>query len=277
MALFIFAVLSPIFVSFYYGMTDYTGIAAPNIVGFKNFKEIIVDDPIFWHSLFNAVLLAIGYILIQHPFCITFAIMLDRLGGGLEKFFRTIFFVPCVISIVVTSKMWVNILEPNFGLLNKVLEIIGLGFLKKSWLGDTRFALASILVILMWQGFGWGLLVYYAGLKGIPEELYEAARIDGASGIKLYSRITMPLLKPVIRVNVTLAIIAAFKQMETVYLTTNGGPGNSTQFLANYLYIKAFNSYEYGYANAISVLFVTVCLIVTYLFNRILKTEMVEY
>jgi raffinose/stachyose/melibiose transport system permease protein len=129
----------------------------------------------------------------------------------------------------------------------------------------------------MWQGFGWGMLIYYAGLKGIPEEMYEAAEIDGADGIKLYTRITLPLIQPVIRVNVTLAVISALKQMETIYLTTNGGPGNSSQFLANYLYIKAFTSYQYGYGNAISVLFVVVCLLVTFILNKLLKQEIIEY
>jgi raffinose/stachyose/melibiose transport system permease protein len=107
--------------------------------------------------------------------------------------------------------------------------------------------------------------------------LYEAARIDGASGLKLYTQITIPLLLPVIRINVIMAVISALKQMETIYLTTNGGPGNTSQFLANYLYIKAFNSFEYGYGNAISVLFVVACLVATYLLNKLLRREAIEY
>lgn len=270
---FIFAVFAPIFLSVYFGMTSYTGIGQAEFIGLKNFKEIIVSDDVFWRSLLNALLLGIGFIVLQHPFCILFAIIIDKLGGKKEKFFRAVFFIPCVISVVVTTKMWVNIMDPQFGLLNKVLDLAGLGVLKHEWLGDPTIALLSILLILIWQGFGWGMLFYYAGLKGIPEELYEAARIDGATGIKLYTRITLPLLAPVIRVNVTLAIIAALKQMETVYLATNGGPVNSTQFLANYLYTKAFGYQEYGYANAISVVFVIVCLAVTITFNKLIKNQ----
>ncbi len=271
--IFIFAVLFPILLSGYFGMTKYDGISEPVFLGLKNFIKLVTTDKIFWRSLLNTILLAFGFILIQHPLSIMFAVFIDKISGRLEKFYRAIFFIPCVISIVVTSKMWVSILNPKFGLLNKVLDIIGLGMLKSQWLGEPHLALGSILVICMWQGLGWAMLIYYAGLKGIPNELYEAASIDGATGVKSYFYVTLPMLKPVIRVNITLAVIAALKQMETVYLTTNGGPGNKTQFLANYLYIKAFSSYEYGYANAISILFVIICLIATFLTDKFVKAE----
>jgi raffinose/stachyose/melibiose transport system permease protein len=277
LSIFVFAVFLPIVLSAYYGMTSWSGIGKPEFVGLANFKELIFHDKVFWISLRNALLLAMGFVLIQHPLCLTVAIMLDHMGGKLEKVFRAIFFVPCVISVVVTSRMWVGIYDPQYGLLNKVLDLLHLGFLKQEWLGDPKLVLWSLLIIIMWQGFGWGMLIYYAGIKGIPEELYEAARIDGASGLSLYTKITIPLLQPIIRINVTLAVISALKQMETIYLTTNGGPGSSSQFLANYLYIKAFNSFEYGYGNAISLLFVVACLIATFLLNKLLKREAIEY
>ena len=274
---FIFAVFLPILLSIYYGMTSWSGIGKPVFIGLANFKQLIFHDKIFWISLRNALLLGLGYILIQHPLALTVAIMLDRVGGKAEKIFRTIFFIPCVISVVVTSRMWVSIYDPQYGLLNKALDFLHLGLLKQEWLGNPKIVLWSLLVIIMWQGFGWGMLIYYAGIKGMPEELFEAARIDGASGIKLYTKITIPLLQPVIRINVTLAVIAALKQMETIYLTTNGGPGNSSQFLANYLYIKAFSSFEYGYGNAISVLFFIACMVAALLLNKLLKREAIEY
>jgi raffinose/stachyose/melibiose transport system permease protein len=276
MVLFLFAIFVPILLSVCYGMTDYSGIGSANFIGLKNFIKIFTNDPVFWVALRNAILLGLGFVFLQHPFCVLFAIMLDRVGGMAEKVLRVIFFIPCVISIVITSKMWVVILEPEFGLLNKVLHTLGLGFMEQQWLGNPNTALLSILFILIWQGFGWGLLIYYAGLKGIAEELYEAARIDGAMGLRLYTSITLPLLSPVIKVNVTLAIISALKQMETIFLTTNGGPGQSTQFLANYLYIKAFSNYEYGYANAISVLFVIICLVATVLSNKLISNKASE-
>jgi len=275
--LFIFALSVPIFLSVYYGMTDYSGMGKLNFIGFDNFINIFTNDPVFWHSVRNALLLGIGFVVIQHPLCIVFAILLDRIGNKIEKVYRTVFFIPCVISTVVTTKMWVNILDPNVGMLNKVLDAVGLGFLKQEWLGNPKTALLSVLFICIWQGFGWGMLIYYSGLKGISEELYEAAKIDGATSMQVYSRITLPLLKPVIRINVTLAMIAALKQMETVYLATNGGPGDATQFLANYLYIRAFSRFEYGYANAISVIFVIICLLATIISNKLLASDKEGY
>lgn len=261
-AFFVFAILAPICLSVYYGMTDYSGMGTPNFVGFDNFINLFHDE-IFWRSLLNAVLLGAGFVFIQHPVCMLFAILLDKVSGKFESFFRTVYFIPNVISVVVIASMWVYILNPEFGLLNTILIKVGLPQLAQEWLGDPKVAIWSVLFVLMWHGFGWGVLIYYAGIKGIDTQLYEAAAIDGASEFKIYMRITMPLMKPVIQVNVTLAIIAALKQMDTVYLLTNGGPGNTTQFLANYLYIKAFNSYQYGYGNAISVIFVIVCLVAT--------------
>lgn len=269
--LFCFAILMPIILSVYYGMTDYMGMGEAHFIGFENFKKILFEDGIFWQSLLHAGLLAIGFVFIQHPICMLFAVLLDKVTGKWESFFRAAYFIPNVIAVTVIAAMWVFILNPNYGLINTFLRAIGLDALAQQWLGDPGIALYSVLMVLIWHGFGWGLLIYYAGIKGIDPQLYEAAAIDGANGRQTFFKITLPQMKPVIRVNVTLAVISAMKQMETVYLMTNGGPGNSTQFLANYLYIKAFSSYEYGYGNAISVLFVLVCLLVTLLLGFIFK------
>lgn len=274
---FLYAVFLPIILSGYFGMTKWSGIGKPIFIGLENFKNLIFNDSTFIISLRNSLVLGLALILIQHPLCLAAAIMIDKIGGKLEKVFRAIFFIPCVISIVVTSKMWVSIYDPQYGLLNKVLDMLHLGFLKQEWLGNPKLVLASLCIIVMWQGFGWGMLIYYAGIKGISEDVYEAAQIDGASGFKLFKSITFPLLKPVIKINLTLAVISAFKQMEVIFLTTNGGPGDSSQFIANYLYIKAFNSYQYGYGNAISILFVIVCIVVTVILNKLIKTEAIEY
>ncbi|MFD2879556.1 carbohydrate ABC transporter permease [Paenibacillus rhizoplanae] len=204
--------------------------------------------------------------------------MLDRLGGKAEKWFRTIFFIPCVISVVVISKKcgcpcWTLPSAPS----TKCSIPWDSASLSTLGWGDSSTALISMLFILIWAGFGWGLLFYYAGLKGIPDDLYEAASLDGASGFRLHWRITVPLLSPVITVQITLAMITALKQMETVFLTTNGGPGDSTQFLAVYLYNKAFSASQYGYANAISILFIIVCLLATYLSNKLTRSDATEF
>lgn len=273
---FIFMVCIPIGMSVYYGMTDWTGIGSYQFVGLENFKNILLNDRVFWLSLWNAMLLVLTTVLLQHPIAIFLAILLTHLGKW-EKLFRVLFFIPAVISIVVTSKLWSSIYHANFGLLNKVLDWLGLGMLQREWLGDPSIAIWALIFTIMWQGFGYALLLYYAGLQGIPQDLYEAAKLDGASNTQLYLKIVVPLLTPMIRVAVVLAVITCLKQMETVFLMTNGGPGDSTQFLGNYVYKAAFSSSLYGYGNAISVLFVVFCLVLTVVLNKLLKKDVGEF
>ncbi|HHX61262.1 MAG TPA: sugar ABC transporter permease [Epulopiscium sp.] len=263
---FIFAILAPICLSFYYGLTDYSGMGKINFIGLENYR-VLFKDKAFLMSLKNSLLLAVGFIVIQHPIAIIVAAILDNLKGKAEGFFRTVYFIPNVISVAIIAYLWKFIYNPSFGLLNNILKTFG--YTKEvNWLGS-GMAIWSVLIVLIWHGFGWGMLIYYTGIKNIDPVLYEAASIDGANSRVSFLKITLPLMKPVIQVNVTLAIISALKQMETVYLLTNGGPGNETQFMANYLYKQAFNSFKYGYGNAISVIFIIICLLATLALNKI--------
>ena len=265
---FVFAILAPICLSIYYGFTDFSGLGAYNFIGLNNYKELFQDKN-FWRSLKNSLLLAAGFIIIQPPLAIITAAILDRMGKKAEGFFRCVYFLPNVISVAVIAYLWKFIYNPNFGLLNKIGAALGFSG-RTNWLG-TGTAIWSVLIVLIWHGFGWGMLIYYTGIKNIDPVLYEAAAIDGANNKQIFLKITLPLMKPVIEVNVTLAVISALKQMETVYLLTAGGPGNETQFLANYLYKQAFSAFRYGYGNAISVIFVFICIMATVILNRIFK------
>jgi len=274
--LFSLMIFVPIAVSFYYSLTNWAGVGDYGMVGFRNYADIFASDPVFWKSLLNSVLLGLGFVLVQHPFAILVA-MLVQYGGRWEKLLRVCIFIPAIISTFVTTKLWTSIFDTQFGLLNRLLDQVGLTSWQQDWLGQPHWAIACIVFVCMWQGFGYAFLLYYAGVKGVPKDLYEAAMLDGASGAQLNRRIVLPLLAPVLRVNVVLAIVSAFKQMETVYLMTSGGPANSTQFLSTYLYSKAFRESLYGYGNAISVLLVVICLAVTLVLNRALKREVGEY
>ncbi|RIX60567.1 sugar ABC transporter permease [Paenibacillus nanensis] len=274
--LFLFMVCFPIAMSAYYGMTDWRGIGDYQFIGLDNYIEILTRDGVFWRSLLNALLLLAATLLIQHPIALLFSIFVTH-AGRFEKLFRTVFFIPAVISIVVTSKMWVSVFHPNYGVLNKLLTAVGLESLKQDWLGDPSLAIWCVIFVIMWQGFGYALLLYYAGLQGIPKDLYEAAELDGAGRMKLYTKVVIPLLTPMVRVAVVIAVTACLKQMETIFLMTNGGPLNTTQFIGNYLYKTAFSSSLYGYGNAISVIFVIVCLIMTVMMNRVFKKDVGEF
>ncbi len=260
------AILAPIILSAYYGFTNYSGIGASSFIGLENYKTLI-HDSVFWTSLRNSLFLSVGFICIQHPLAMLTAVKLDKLQGKAEGLFRCIFFIPNVISVAVIAYLWKFIYNPNFGLITKILKAFGYGG-QLNPLGSGN-AIWAVLVVLIWHGFGWGMLIYYTGVKNIDPVMYEAASIDGANGSRTFFYITLPLMKPVIQVNVTMAVISALKQMETVYLLTAGGPGNETQFMASYLYKQAFQSYKYGYGNAISVAFILICLVSTVVLNRL--------
>lgn len=266
--LFVFAILAPICLSVYYGFTDYSGMGSYHMIGLENYKNLMHDSA-FWTSLRNSLFLAIGFICIQHPLAMITAAVLDKLSGRGESFFRCVYFIPNVISVAVIAYLWKFIYNPDFGLLNNVIKAFG-GKGDINWF-STDTAIWSVLVVLIWHGFGWGMLIYYTGIKNIDPVLYEAAAIDGANQRTIFLRITLPLMKPVIQVNVTMAVISALKQMETVYLLTNGGPGNSTQFAANYLYQQAFKAFRYGYGNAIGVIFIIICLVATVVLNKVFE------
>jgi raffinose/stachyose/melibiose transport system permease protein len=218
---FIAAILAPICLSVYYSLTNFTGMGNAAFIWMENYK-VLIRDAAFWTALRNSILLALGFIIIQHPLAIITAAILDKIQGKAEGVFRCIYFIPNVISVAIIAYLWKFIYNPNFGLLNNIIHFFG--YTKDiNWLGS-GMAIWSVLIVLIWHGFGWGMLIYYTGIKNIDPVLYEAAAIDGANTRISFLKITLPLMKPVIQVNVTLAIIAALKQMETVYLLTNGGP-----------------------------------------------------
>lgn len=274
--LFVGIVYFPVVMSAYYGMTDWKGFGATHFVGLHNYVQILTKDAAFWRSLGHAVLLAACTVFLQHPFAIFTAVLLTHATARWEKIFRTIFFIPTVISVVVTAKMWAAVFSAE-GLVNKVLTGLGLAAWKQDWLGNPKLAIWVIIFVVMWQGYGYALLLYYAGLQGIPKDVYEAAQLDGADKFRLYTKVVVPMLTPVMRIAVVVAIIACLKQMETVFLMTNGGPGNATQFLGNYLYTTAFSASLYGYGNAISVIFVIFCLVITLVMNRVMNRDVGEF
>lgn len=277
MALFLFVVLLPIIVSFYYSFTDWDAWTPTyNFVGFSNYKEIFMDDPHFWHSLWNACLLVLAFLILQHPIGILAAILVTK-AGKWEAPLRTIIFIPSIISSFITSQLWVSVFSTTTGLLNHALEVLGLESWKHDWLGDPKTSIFCIIFVIVWHGFGYCFLIYYTGVKAIPGELYEAAELDGANGKQMIRYMILPLLVPVIRINMLLAIIAGFKQLETVLIMTGGGPGGSTHFIGTYLYVKGFGESLFGYSNAISVIFVIVTLLVAWSFSAMFRKEDDQY
>jgi raffinose/stachyose/melibiose transport system permease protein len=270
-AVLVFALLVPLGFSVYYSLTDWAGIGEYRSVGLDNYREILTDDPVFWRSLWNVGLLMVATIFVQNPVAFALAAVLSKISVRMSRVLRTVYFVPAALSLVIVAKLWVELFNPNIGLVNKFLVAIGLKSLAMSWLSDPRTAVWAVIWIIIWQGFGWALLFYYAGLMTVPHELEEAARIDGASWFQVYTRVIIPYLAPVITAVIVIDVVSSMKQMELIYLSTAGGPGQLTQFIGVYLYQKAFVAGEYGYGNALSVLFVLVSVGLTLLVQRLLR------
>jgi raffinose/stachyose/melibiose transport system permease protein len=198
--------------------------------------------------------------------------VLAHVSQKLSRILRTIYFVPAVLSLVIVAKLWVNLFNPTFGMVNKMLRAVGLGSLAVSWLSNPHTAIWAVLWIILWQGFGWALLFYYAGLMTVPRELEEAARVDGASWFQTYVHIVIPYLYPAISAVIVIDVISSMRQMDLIFFSTAGGPGTLTQVVSVYLYQKAFASGEYGYGNALSVLFVLIAVGLTLVVQRFLRT-----
>ena len=270
-AVLVFALVVPLGFSIYYGLTDWAGFGDYRRVGVANYREILTEDPVFWRSLWNVVVLMLVTIFVQNPIAFALAAVLSHVSVRLSRVLRTVYFIPAVLSLVIVAKLWVSVFNPNVGIVNKLLIAVGLDRLATSWLSDPHTALAAVIWIIVWQGFGWALLFYYAGLMTVPRDLVEAARIDGASWLQTYTRVIIPYLTPVLSAVIVIDVVSSMKQMELIYLTTGGGPGQRTQFLGVYLYQKAFVAGEYGYGNALSVVFVVVAIGLTLLVQRALR------
>ncbi len=252
--------LLPMIAGLYLAMLKWDGIAAPEFVGLRNFARIFSDDVIgiaLWHNVLYALGTVVGKIVLS----LLLALLLNQALRG-RVFYRTALFLPVVMSFVVVGILWSWLYSTQFGLINALLTNIGLDMLAHDWLGDTNTALWALMVVDTWKWYGFHMVIFLAGLQTIPQELYEAAHIDGASRIQRFAHITLPLLEPVMLVNVTLALMGAFNVFDIPYIMTEGGPANSTIVMALHIYISGFKFYQFGYAAALSyVLLVLVTII----------------
>jgi ABC-type sugar transport system permease subunit len=252
--------LAPMLGGIYLALLKWDGIAAPEFVGLRNFARIFSDE-IIGMALWHNVLYAAGTVTAKIVLSLFLALLLNQALRG-RTFYRTALFLPVVMSFVVVGILWSWLYNTQFGLINNLLTTVGLGVLAHDWLGDPNSALWALMVVDTWKWYGFHMVIFLAGLQTIPLELYEAAHIDGASRRQQFLHITLPLLQPVMLVNVTLALMGAFNVFDIPYIMTEGGPANSTIVMALHIYIQGFKFYQFGYAAALSyVLLVLVTII----------------
>lgn len=222
-------------------------------VGLANY-EFIASDPVFWASMRNVLFFgAVGFF-VGNGVALAMALAVNRITRG-KTFFRTVFYLPGVLSVVVVGLLFSFILAPGSGVLNRVLEMIGLGGLQQNWLGDPSVALPAVAAVFVWFHWGFGFLLFLAGLQDVPKELYEAADLDGASPWTQFRYITWPHLAPVTSIVSLLTLLAALQIFGTVQVLTNGGPGYHTMVPTLAIFNEAFVNWRYGSAAAMSVVF----------------------
>jgi ABC-type sugar transport system permease subunit len=232
-------------------------------IKFDNFISLS-RDPVFWRALVNTCIYTVAIIILINFFAIIFAVIIDRGNIRGHYFLRVLFFIPAILPPVLIGAAFKRIFAP-FGALNMILEGIGLPFLRKIWLGVPSLALTAVIITTIWQSAGWNLVIYFARLREIPRELYEAAYIDGASEWAIIRFIKLPMLKSALAILVVINIIGGFKVFDLIYVMTAGGPAHKTEVLTSLLYYQAFNFYNYGYASSIAVVMLLFMLLFSWL------------
>lgn len=233
---------------------DWNGISQATFNGFENYKEIF-SDKVFWRSIRNNLIWSFAAVFIQVPLALVMALVLSKKPRG-WKFFRTVYFLPQVISGIAIASLWSVVYNSEFGLLNGLLRAVGLDHLAKNWLGNPDTALPCVILYGLFY-IGYYMVIMMAGITGVDYEYYEAAKIDGANRLQMDLHITIPLIKYSIMTCTTLAAVFSLRTFEQVFQLTNGGPANRTSVVVLYLYNQMKNN-DYGGANASSVMLILV-------------------
>ena len=272
-AVVIFAIfyIIPFIWVFQLGLYNWDGILPTKIfVGLSNFKEIFTQDNIWWQSMLNAGYITIIALTLQNALAFTLAWACDR-QIRMKNLYRVIFFIPPVLSEVVVGFVWRWILDGNYGLLNHALINLGFPQLVHHWLSDPKTALTTVAVVHCWKGFGWGFLIFLAGLQTIPRQLYEAARVDGANAWQSFKNVTFPLMIPVTVLVAILTILGTMQAFVLIIAMTGGGPAYHTQVPVLRILASMRGSSRFGYACAQGITFGVVLVIISFIQYRFSK------
>lgn len=251
--------LIPIIASGVLAFTDYNLLKAPTFVGLRNFQRMFLQDKLFWQSL----KVTATYVLVSVPLQVVLgyavALMLNQKVRGLSVF-RTVYYLPSVVSGVAVAMMWIWVFQPDMGIANTFLASLGIH--GPRWLTDPDWALATLIFTSLW-GIGGGMLVYLAGLQSVPTHLYEAAELDGAGSVQKFISITLPMTSPVIFFSLLMGMIGSWQVFTSGYVMTAGGPANSTLFYVLYLYRNGWQYFRMGYASALAWILCLIILLLT--------------
>ena len=268
-------VLVPIGYNVYVSFLQTDLMSPSKFVGIKNYINLF-QDKTFVGAVKNNILMVIGSLIAHLPLALFFGnILFHKIKGS--HFFQRVFFLPSVICGVAVGLTWTFVYNSEFGLINKFLEMIGLGGLKQVWLADKNLALFCIIIVVMWQFVGYHMIIQIAAMKNISESYYEAAEIDGASKWVQFKSITFPLIKPILKVDAVLNITGSLKYYDLVAVMTGGGPNHATELMSTYMFYQGFRTLKYGYSAAIGVVLLLLCICSVLLSNFVFRSDRVEY
>ena len=261
----------PIFMSGFFSFTDYNIMNAPEFVGLDNYKKMFQDSYVR-DAAKNTLLYVVMTVPVQTLLALTLAAFLaEKMRNKTGGFLRRVLFIPVIASAVTAGTIWRIILNTDGGFLNNILNFFHISSV--NWLGSTQTSLLSICIVAVWKNVGYFLVIYYAGIMGIQKELYEAAKVDGATSIQQFTKITLPILKPITYLVVTLGIIWSFQVFDLAYLMTGGGPGHSSVTLVMGIYNAAFKQYKMGYACAMAMFLLIMIIIINVIEDLFFKEK----
>ncbi len=256
--------IGPMLASFYISFTKYPILRSPEWIGLRNYVNMFTKEPNFWQSVKVTMLYAVTAVPLGILGAFLLALLLNQRIKGMG-FFRTSFYIPTIVPAVASAVLWGWLLNPDYGLINAMLKVVGLP--TSRFLGEPDSALASLVLMSLW-GVGGGMVIYLAGLQGIPESFYEAAKIDGASSRQLFRYITVPLMTPTLFFGLVMGLIGAFQYFTEAFILTQGGPLFSTYFYSLMVYERAFRFTQMGMAAAMAWVLLVVVLVLTLLVFR---------
>ena len=259
-------VLLPVIQAVHFSFYRWNGLGPmEDFTGLDNYARIL-RDTVFRRALGNNLLIVGLSVVVQLPLALGLALLIRRNLPG-RAVFRVIFFLPYVLSEVITGVLWSFVYNPQYGLLNKVLGVFP-GFVPQGWLGDPKMVIYALFVVISWKYFGLHLILYMAGLQNVPAELEESAIIDGANGGQVIRHVTIPLLAPTIRLSLFLSVLGSLQIFDLVWVMTTGGPVNSSETMATYLYRYGFQRFSIGYGSAVAVVLFAICFAFSFVYQR---------
>lgn len=268
-------VIAPTLSSVYLAFTSWDGVSTDiRYIGFSNFVEMWNSTRVH-NALKNTLLIAVSLVVLENIAAIALAVMVDQVRWC-RNLFRSVFYFPVLISGIVMGFVWTIILNYNFGVLNRLMDLVGLGDYIVDWLGNPKYALLSIILSSVWKSAGYYMIIYLAGLQGIPQELNEAAAIDGAGRWKQFRHITFPLLAGALTVCMMLSMIGSLKLFDQIAVMTDGGPGFATETLTYIVYKVGFGELRQGYGTALALVLFLLILIVSIFQIKVLRKREVQ-